>query len=203
MKLSVMSFHTLLFAAAALMFTGCSKTGETPAAQNAAPTEAKIAYINADSVLKNYDFLKVEQAKFDVRGQKIEQDLKSRATALQSEINAFQNNYSNMTIGQAEAVKEDLARKNQNFEMNREKVTQELMVEQEKLNKELYDRITVFLKGYSERNGLQMVLKFNTESDVLYAAPGLDITADVIKGLNDEFSKESGKLKTPEPEKKK
>ena len=203
MKFTATSFRTLLLASAVLLFTRCTKTGETPTAQSAAPTEAKIAYINADSVLKNYDFLKVEQEKFDVRGKKIEQDLKTRATALQSEINAFQNNYSNMTIGQAEAVKEDLARKNQNFEMNREKVTQELMVEQEKLNKELYDRITVFLKGYSERNGLQMVLKFNTESDVLYAAPGLDITADVIKGLNDEYSKESGKLKTPEPEKKK
>ena len=175
-----------------------NKPAETSAAANVQPAQAKIGYIQADTVLKYYDFLKVEQEKFDARGKTIEQDLKNRATALQTEIDSYKSNYGNMTIGQAKAVEEDLARKNQNFEMNREKVTQELMAEQEKLNQELYNRITKFLKSFSEKQGLHMVLKYNTQSDVLYASEVLDVTQDVIKGLNEEYAQESGKLRQPE-----
>jgi outer membrane protein len=61
------------------------------------------------------------------------------------------------------------------------------MQEEAKLNKELYDRITNFLKSYGQEKGLQVVLKFDPTSDVLYGGQNLDITQDVIKGLNEAF----------------
>lgn len=192
----------LLVAVVVLFVLHFSKPAATPASASVSSGSGRIGFINADSVLKYYDFLIAEQKRFDAKGQKVEQDLKARATALQSEIESYKNNYGNMTIGQAKAVEEDLARKNQNFEMNREKVTQELMVEQENLNRQLYDRITAFLKTYGRSNGLDYVLKYNTQSDVLFATDTLDVTQDVIKGLNEEYRRESGKLKEPEKKQK-
>ncbi len=197
-NLSTILNIVLLVAVVVLFVLQFSKPSASPATSVAASGPAQIAYINADTVLKYYDFLKEEQKKFDARGQKIEQDLKTRATALQAEIDSYKNNYGNMTIGQAKAVEEDLARKNQNFEMNREKVTQELMVEQDNLNRQLYDRITKFLKVFGQQQGLQMVLKYNTQSDVLFAADALDVTQAVIKGLNEEYAQEVGKLRQPD-----
>jgi outer membrane protein len=83
--------------------------------------------------------------------------------------------------------------------MYQQSLQQQLMQEEAKLNKELYDRITTFLKGYGKDNGLQVVLKFDPTSDVLYGGESLDITHDVIKGLNASYEeeKEAAVEKTP------
>ena len=179
-------------------------SGDQKPAANASGMAAdlKIAYINSDTVLKHYEYLKAAQGKFEEKGKKLEQEMKSRAQSLQSEIESYQRNVNNMTIGQAKAVEEDLGKKQQNFELYRERVSQELMVEQDKINQELYTKVTDYLKEYGSANGLHVVLKFSNTSDVLYGAEPLDISKQVIEGLNEAYRKESGKLKAPAEEKK-
>jgi outer membrane protein len=174
-----------------------------PAASVAGAADGlKIAYINSDSVLKNFEYLKTAQGKFEEKGKKLEQEMKARAQSLQSEIESYQRNVNNMTIGQAKAVEEDLGKKQQNFELYRERASQELLGEQEKINQELYQKVTDFLKEYGAANGLHLVLKYSNTSDVLYGAEPLDISKQVVEGLNEAYRKESGKLKNPEPENK-
>ena len=65
------------------------------------------------------------------------------------------------------------------------------MAEEEgKLNKELYDRITTFLKKYGTEQGYNIVLKLDPSSDVLFAGEALNISDAVTKGLNDEYAAE-------------
>lgn len=163
--------------------------------------DLKIAYINSDSVLKNFEYLKTAQGKFEEKGKKLEQEMKTRAQSLQSEIESYQRNVNNMTIGQAKAVEEDLGKKQQNFELYRERASQELMAEQDKINQELYQKVTDYLKEYGAANGLQLVLKYSNTSDVLYGSEPLDISKQVVEGLNEAYRKESGKLKNPAAEK--
>lgn len=96
----------------------------------------------------------------------------------------------NMTIGQVRAVEEDLARKQQNLQLFEQSISQELMNDQARINKELYDRVTAFLKEYGKQKGLMVVLKFDPTSDLLYAYDSLDITNEVLEGLNAAYQKE-------------
>jgi outer membrane protein len=159
---------------------------ESPATQpSGAPV--RVAYINADTVLKYYDYFKENQEKLRKKGEKFNNDLKNRAQGLQTEINNYQRNLSNLTIGQAKAIEEDLGRKQQNLQLEEQRLTQELMAEQGRMNEELYLKITDFLKGYSRERGLQVVLKYDPSSDVLFAGDSLDISRDVIEGLNKAY----------------
>ena len=150
----------------------------------------QLAYINSDSVLKHYDYLKVNRDQLETKTKKMDQDLRNRTTGLQNEITAYQRNVSSMTLGQARALEEDLGKKQQNLQLYQQSLQQQLMQEEAKLNKELYDRITTFLKKYGQQKGLQVVLKFDPTSDVLYGRESLDITKDVIEGLNVAYETE-------------
>lgn len=152
-----------------------------------------IAFINSDSVLQHYKYLDVRRKELEEKTKKMEQEYRNRSEGLQTEINNYQRNVGNMTLSQVRAVEEDLQRKQQNLRMYEQSLTQELMNEQSKLNKELYDRVTAFLKKYGQTHGLHIVLKFDPTSDVLFAGDSLDITNDVIKGLNVEYQQEGGK----------
>ncbi|WKZ61460.1 MAG: OmpH family outer membrane protein [Cyclobacteriaceae bacterium] len=155
--------------------------------------ELKVAYINSDSVMEKYDYLKARVEVLEAKKNKVEQDYLNRAESLQKEFQAYQRNINNMTVGQVRAVEEDLGKKQQNLQLYEQSATQELMNDQAKLNKELYDRITAFLSKYGKEKGLHIVLKLDTSSDVLYGVEALDITADVVAGLNAEYAAEKAK----------
>ncbi|MBX2943293.1 MAG: OmpH family outer membrane protein [Cyclobacteriaceae bacterium] len=152
--------------------------------------DLRIAYINADSVLTHYEYYKINREKLEAKGKKLDADLNTRAQGLQREIASYQNTAANLTIGQARALEEDLTKKQQNLRVYQDRLSQEMAVEENKFNKELYDRITAYLKEYGANNGIHAVLKFDLTSDLLYAGDAIDITKDVIVGLNEGYKNE-------------
>lgn len=192
-SLSLILNVVLLVAVVILYVLHFAPAGEVEAKSSPSDTSAvnlKLAYINSDSVLKHYEYLKVNREQLEAKTKKMDQDLRNRTAGLEKEISAYQRNVSSMTLGQVRAVEEDLGKKQQNLQMYQQSLQQQLMQEEAKLNKELYDRITGFLKGYGQEKGLQVVLKFDPSSDVLYGGEGLDITQDVIEGLNAAYDVE-------------
>lgn len=146
-----------------------------------------IAYVNPDSIVANYDYFKELQGKLKSKSEKFQADYQNRATSLQNEVNDYQRNVSNLTIGQAKAVEENLIKKEQNLRVYQESLTQELLKERSKTDQELYEQITKFLAKYGQENNLQLVVQYNQGSDVLYATNGMDITKIVTDGLNELY----------------
>src|SRR6185369_12858211 len=156
MKNLSLALNAVLFVALVILyylhFSGPSSTKSTGLA---GPRDLKVAYVNSDTILKYYEFFKVNRDKLQAKGTRLDQDLKNRAQAFQSDYEAFQRNANNMTPNQFRAVEEDLGKKRQNLQLYQESLSQEMMVDQEKLTKELYSKITAYLKKYSDENGLQ------------------------------------------------
>jgi outer membrane protein len=189
-NLSLILNVVLVIAVATLFYIYFSGSKSHVTESSGLPKDLKIAFINSDSVLQNYDYFKVNRDKLESKGKKLDQDLQTRAQSLQSEFEQYQRSASTLTIGQARAVEEDLTKKRQNLEMYQQSLSQEMLAEQEKVNQEIYRRVTAFLKQYGQENGLQVVLKYNPQSDLLFANATMDISKEVIKGLNDSFKQE-------------
>jgi|JI7StandDraft_1071085.scaffolds.fasta_scaffold42294_2 outer membrane protein len=190
-NLSLALNAVLLIAVGVLYYLHFSpKSSSSSSSEITRPSDFQIAYINSDSVLKHYEFVKVNMGKLETKGKKLDQDLQNRAQALQNDITAYQQNYGNMTIGQAKAVEEDLGKKRQNLELYQRGLEQEIMNEQSVMTEELYKKITAYLKDYAEERQLQVVLKYNPGSDLLYGGANIDITNDVISGLNEIYKKD-------------
>jgi outer membrane protein len=187
-NLSLILNGVLLIAVAILFYLHFSAnkqpSGDPGSSASSIPTDIKIAYINSDSVLEHYEYLKANRVQLEEKTKKIEQEYRNRAQGLQNEITAYQRNVNNMTLGQVKAVEEDLGKKQQNLQMYQQSISQQLMEEESKLNRELYERVTKFLKKYATDNNLQVVLKYDPTSDVLFAGEALDVSKDVIDGLN-------------------
>ncbi len=192
MKNISLILNAILFVAVGVLFylQFAGNTAQPASATSVTPGDLKLAYINSDSVLKYYDFFKVNREKLEAKGKKLDQELRGRAQGLQNDYESYQRNLGSLTIGQAKAIEEDLTKKQQNLRMYQESLSQELSTEEGKMNVELYGKITDFLKKYGEEKGIQLVLKFDPTSDVLYGGVHLDITQDVIAGLNETYKSE-------------
>jgi outer membrane protein len=152
----------------------------------------KVAYISTDTVLKYYEYRSANTKILEAKAQRMGQDYQTRVTGLQREVSAYQANVASMTLGQARATEEDLAKKQQNLQMYQQSLSQQLQEDEAKMQNEIYIRLTNFLKTYGQERGLEVVLKFDGGSDLLYGRPTLDISQDVIKGLNELYQQEKG-----------
>ncbi|MBL7840123.1 MAG: OmpH family outer membrane protein [Cyclobacteriaceae bacterium] len=196
-NLSLILNAVLLVAVGVLFYLHFSSSKPGVSHTSAPVGDITIAYINSDSIVKRYTFMDDTKAVLEAKAKKLDADLNNRANSLRGEIAAYQRNQSSMTIGQAQALEADLGKKQQNLQLYQQSLSQQLAEEEAKLNKELYDRITAFLKTYSEANNIQVVMKFDPTSDVLYGQSALDITKPVIDGLNEAYTAEKSGKKTP------
>lgn len=153
----------------------------------------KIAYVNIDTLFENYTFYQDLRDLLLKKQQSSEADLNSRSQSLQRRAMDFQEKYEKrlITTRQAEEMQQKLMRDQQNLMQLREQITQELMQDEQELNKQLYDSISSFLKDYNTEHGYKLVLSASLGANVLYAEETLDITQDVVKGLNQRYNGEA------------
>jgi outer membrane protein len=181
-----------------LHFTGNSTTSSVDGNSGSMSAEGlSIAYVNSDSLLKNYDYFKDLEKQFTEKRDKLNAEYQNRGMGLQREIENFQATAGNMTQNQARAVQEDLSKKQQNLMMYQEQLGQQLMQEEARMNTALYDKVAAYLREYGLNKKLQIVLTYTKGSGVLYANDSLDITNEVMVGLNEAYKKEGVNAVTP------
>lgn len=197
MKNASLILNVVLLVAVVILYILHFSSGSSPASNsgtgNATPSDLRIAYINQDTVLKYYDFVKVNADKLEAKQKSFADQLNARQTSLQREVQAYQQGAANLTIGQARAVEEDLQKKGQNFQLYQQSLQQQMAEEMGKVNEQLYSKITDYLKTYSKERGIAVIIKYDRESDLLFGGDSLDISKDVIKGLNEAWKAESEK----------
>lgn len=147
----------------------------------------KIAYVNSDTLLAHYDYFKDKQSELEKKASQLQNEYENRAKGLQSEINTFQRTAGQMTMNQARAVEEDLRKKQQNLMQYQQNLSSQLMEEENKVNEELYQNVSNYLEEFGKGKDFKIVLTYTKGSGVLYADDSLDITQQVIAGLNEEY----------------
>jgi len=156
-----------------------------------------VVYVNADTLLANYDLFKDVKTRLQDKAKKAETDLKSKATAFEREVGQYQQSAQNMSNEQRAVTEQRLARKQQEIANLNQSESNRLMSEESEEQKKIYDKVEAYLKDYSKEKGYKMVLSYSRgNSAILYSDESLDITQDVLKGLNEAYAKEKEAPKT-------
>ncbi len=170
-----------------------SKTASTSSADSTKNTKVthEFVYVNSDSLLSKYDYFKDMNAKLETKSKKAEADLKDKGTAFQREVAAYQKDANTMSADQRQKTEERLARKQQELQGFQQNAGAALQNEQATESEKLYDKVADYLKGYAKDKGYKMVLTYSKANPtILFADESLDVTAEVIKGLNDAYVKD-------------
>ena len=77
-----------------------------------------------------------------------------------------------------------LAKKEQELQELEAKLTQDIMLENQKLNVQLADSLTNYLKEFNADGRYHVILSNTAKDNVLMAAEQYDITDEVVAGLN-------------------
>jgi len=181
-----------------LTFVACSnQKTDTATAPEAAKLDGQsvmpIAVVNVDSILSQYTFAKESNEKLIKKQEDSRVNINTKARQLQNEMADFQRKLENnafLSRERAEQESRRLQQKEADLQQLDRQLSQELVTEQQKLSTQLRDRINAAIKALNKDNKYHLVLSTNSLNDnILYSAPEYDITGDVIKYLNTNYSK--------------
>ena len=190
-------FRTMaLSAVVALATTSCNKqeVATAGAPEQNAPEELKIAFVEIDSVMTQYEFCKEHSLVLEKKAQNIQNTLSQKERDLNAAANNFQQKLQQnaYTREQAEQVQAGLQKQGADLQSLNQRLTNEYQSELEKYNNALSDSIKHFIATYNKDKKYSLTITKQGEN-LLYGAPSLDITAEVVAGLNKAYKKTAAK----------
>jgi outer membrane protein len=177
--------------AVAAMMASCNnaspKMDDQPAA--ASSEGLKIAYVEVDSLMTQYDFAKDYSVTLQKKSNNARNTLTQKGNALQAAMNNFQqkiNNNGFQSREQAASVQNAIQRQQNDLQELQARLENELATETAKFNEALRDSLQNFLKDYNADKKFNLILS-KAGDNILLGASRLDITQDVINGLNKRY----------------
>lgn len=167
-------------------------TSVTPSAPVSTTEVLPVAYLNIDSLLTHYTFAVKANDKLINKQEDAKLKLNTKARTLQSEMAEFQRKYDNNAFLSAERAQSEyqrLQKKQQDLQELEQKLTQEIMVENQSLNMQLSDSLSAFLTTFNADGRYHIILSNTNKDNVLMSNVEYDITDQVIEGLNKRYKK--------------
>ncbi len=144
-------------------------------------------YINIDTLLSKYNYIKEAKIKLETE-QKLKQgQLEREYGKLQNEVEEFKQIAQRLSQEAGQSRQQELAAKEQNLMALRENLSNELIKKEQDMTLELQKKISNYLKRYKSQLPFNYVLSYGSSGSVLFANDSLDITKQVIDGLNKEY----------------
>ena len=179
-------------------FASCNGGNQKPAevkSNGAAPVQeaqsVNIAYVELDSIQSQYQFfidakmaLEEKSKRFDAELNRLGQNFQQAAANFQQK--AQRGEFTSQAEG--EAAQKKVLDQQANIERKQAQYAQELAKDQMDFNQALADSVNSFIADYNKVHQYDMIVS-KAGGNLLYAKPSMNITADVVAGLNKRYSK--------------
>ena len=197
-----MNTKTLILATVALLTLGMAGCNNSDSKQNpeaAAPVIAegglKIAYVDTDTIMAKYQYaIDLNEELLAYKDQQ-EKYYQQQMTQFQTDYNNYLQTGASLTLTQQQAKEAELKQRMEKMSTLEQELMAKVAERQLSENTKLLNAIFAFIREYNAANQqFDVILRksFN-DSPVLYANPAMDITEEILAGLNEEYKSVKGK----------
>ncbi len=197
-----MNTKTFILATVALLTLGMAGCNNSDSKQNpeaAAPVIAegglKIAYVDTDTIMAKYQYaIDLNEELLAYKDQQ-EKYYQQQMTQFQTDYNNYLQTGASLTLTQQQAKEAELKQRAEKMSTLEQELMAKVAERQLAENTKLLNAIFAFIREYNAANQqFDVILRksFN-DTPVLYANPAMDITEEILAGLNEEYKSVKGK----------
>ena len=190
----------LLFLAVAalfiLHFTGNKKSSKANDPESAAGSVAEgVAFVNIDTVVIRFNMYADRREELLEKQRKAEAELNSKGSQYEKGVKDFQDKVNKGLVTRATAaeMEQSLLQQQQELVNLRDQLQTNLLEEDQVMNRQILEYITTYLEENKDQYKYQYVLGKSFGGQVLYGDSAMDITQQVVDGLNAKYLTEKKK----------
>lgn len=181
------------FVAVTMLLGACGAKNEEEVTNEPAQTEQtdglKIAYVELDTLMSQYQLYKDYSEVLTRKGNNIQKTLAQKQRTLENHAAAVQKKYESngfTTRDEVERAQASIQKEQNDLAELAERLQNEFAMEQARINDEARDSIQSFLKRYNKSKKFDYVM-IKAGDNLLIANPRYNITNDIVKGLNKQY----------------
>jgi len=147
-----------------------------------------VYYVNTDSLSINYKFAKELDKTLKEKREQSRIQFESAVKKFEDDVRSFQEKSRFMTQMEGQKKQEELVQRERELAKLEKDLSERLMEDQEKLNLELRKKILDHIRESGKKRKFLYVLGYSEiENNILVAHDSLDITNEILQGLNAEY----------------
>lgn len=148
-----------------------------------------IAYVEMDSLNDNIIYIKTKRKELEAEQRKIETDWDNSCKVLENKKDEFLKKGNSITQEMAQQFQGELLQEKQQIDDKRQSLSQQLNERSYKFMDDIQKKLKDFLGEYNSQRNFTYIFTTGTGLDyMVYKDSSLNITADVIAGMNEKMS---------------
>jgi outer membrane protein len=177
--------NIVLLVAVLFLYVKVYSLEEEPAVQFSGEAKSsRVVFVNSDSLMDNYRLFSDLQKQMEKKSDSLDAVLNSRGQALEKEVMEYQERAAGMSAGERQLREESLMRKQQALLDQRETLLKSMKAEEDALTDSIYNDLQAFLRKFNEKRKYDFILGYSRGGGIMLANDSLEITRQVIEGLN-------------------
>ncbi len=152
------------------------------------PNSCRIAYFEMDSVAANFEMAKEMQNELEKKEDTINMEMTRLQNSYQQKYINLQQHKSSMNNAQLEAATNELGQLDQTIRNTKTRLDQEYQNYYVQTKQEIFTMIRKFCAEYNKDKKYAIIIS-NEPGLIFYKDSTLEITSDLLKGLNEMYGK--------------
>ena len=147
-----------------------------------------VAYVELDSLNNNVNFIKQRKKELDAEQKVIMNEYENAYRSMTQLRDDFIKRGKSITQQEAEAFQEKLGNQQQQIEQVKQQKSQQLAEKGARVMGDMQGKLKDFMNEYNKNKKFTMIFTTGTGLDYfLYKDVSLDITSEIVKGLNEKM----------------
>ncbi|MBU8893051.1 MAG: OmpH family outer membrane protein [Bacteroidales bacterium] len=150
-----------------------------------------IAYVNIDTLVRNYDLFIDKSGELTQKKNESEAELQIQSRKFEKEVRDYQDkvNKGLITRTKAQMLQQELAQKEQQLYATRDNLAMQLQEEEQVMYRQVLNEVMSYLEEYNKDYNYKFIFSNSFGGQLLYTDKSLNITSDVLVGLNEKYGK--------------
>jgi outer membrane protein len=175
---------SILIGCALSALIGCTTT----LIVNSFTTSSKLVYVDSGKLLNSSKAMQQARSEFKQKAALWQANLDTLSSEFQNQLQKYEKESHSMTAKELSLSRELINEKQNGLTEYRKALSTKAQEEDRKMTTEVLGKINLYLKKYGEANGYKVILAATDYGNLAYADEELDITDEVLEGLNKEYA---------------
>ena len=152
-------------------------------------SQSKIAYIDVQDLMKEYEGTKALEASLKAKQEKMAKELDSLGAPFQQKVQAYYQSAQKMSASKRAETEQALQQEQQMLQAREQQASQELQNENVAKSEVIMKKIDSLVADYAKTNKFDLILGTSGNGTVMYGSDALNVTSSILEILNNDFTK--------------
>jgi outer membrane protein len=146
-------------------------------------------YVDSQQIVSGYKGMQDARKEFEFKVMELQAKLDTLRMEAQNKITEYESKKNKISARERELMEELIESKHSQFMNYQQIVNEKIQSSDQELTSKMLGKVNDYIKKYGEKKGYNIIMAATQFGNIVYAKKDMDITEEILKGLNDEYGR--------------